>query len=392
MEVSSQNFTDVEICSTIITSGWQCTTPNYHGCNDEDGCDHCGTYCTPIDVMTEVCWTFTVGDGGGKTGTGTSPGGNAPPPGSGGGGSGSGIPPADPCNNIPDNPTDPYTAQSNVIDPGNCPPPTGGPGWVPIEDQPGEYNPYYADEVIVDTSITNNYPCVSRIIDSLTNYSNINALAQVALHNVFGVNQKIKLSIVATNLPSNIDGETEPGNINDPDSVYTTKIHINKKILSSSTQEYIASTIIHEAVHAYIRYCQHQVQNGYMDTTKFKNLFPLFWPPRIAYVGGGTNYYSIGSSVQHQVMASNLIYTMTQPLINLFPNPGISPSMRDSIYTALSWGGLSSTPAFYAHPDTLFIHAMNEMARDTSIHAPFQFNGVSFQYDSHNLNLVPGCQ
>jgi len=142
LEVSSQNFTDVEICSTIITSGLQCTTPNYPGCNDEDGCDHCGTYCTPIDVMTEVCWTFTVGDGGGETGTGTSPGGNAPPPpGSGGGGSGSGIPPADPCNNTPDNPTEPYTAQSNVVDPGNCPPPTGGPGWVPIPIEPPPVGP-----------------------------------------------------------------------------------------------------------------------------------------------------------------------------------------------------------------------------------------------------------
>jgi len=39
-------------------------------------------------------------------------------------------------NETPDNPTDPYTAQRNVVDPGNCPPPSGGPGWVPIEDEP----------------------------------------------------------------------------------------------------------------------------------------------------------------------------------------------------------------------------------------------------------------
>ncbi|MBK9958070.1 MAG: hypothetical protein IPP11_05675 [Chitinophagaceae bacterium] len=47
-------------------------------------------------------------------------------------------------------------------------------------------------------------------------------------------------------------------------------------MLNSATQEYIAATIIHEAIHAYIFYCQHQVQNGYMDTTSFKNLFPYF--------------------------------------------------------------------------------------------------------------------
>ncbi len=139
--VLSQNFAEAEICSTVTTSGWQCGTPNYHGCNDADGCDHCITYCYPVDIISEVCWTFEVGDGGGgETGTGTAPGGNTPggnaPPGSGGGGSGSGIPPADPCNNTPDNPIDPYTAQSNVVDPGNCPPPTGGPGWVPWEAEP----------------------------------------------------------------------------------------------------------------------------------------------------------------------------------------------------------------------------------------------------------------
>ena len=263
---------------------------------------------------------------------------------------------------------------------------------VPIEDEPGEYNPYNADEVIIDPSITNHYPCVSRIIDSLTNYSNMNALAQVALHTVFGVNKKVKLTFKASNLPSDIDGETEAGSLNNPDSVYSTTIHLNKLILDSSTQEYIAATIIHEAIHSYIRYCQHQVQNGYMDTTTFKNLFPLYWPPNIAYAGGGTNFYSIGSSVQHQVMAGNLINIMTDPLKSLFPNSNLSIGLRDSVYTALSWGGLNKTAAYFAHPDTTYINAMNAVARDTSIHSPFQTsNGIQFNYDSHNLKLKLGC-
>jgi len=172
--VLSQNFADAEICSTVTTSGWQCGTPNYHGCNDADGCDHCITYCYPVDIISEVCWTFEVGDGGGgETGTGTAPGGNAPPPpGSGGGGSGSGIPPADPCNSTPDNPTDPYTAQSNVVDPGNCPPPTGGPGWVPIEDDP----PYI--DVISDPNAPS-YPDISDNEPQISLQSLFNCFSQV---------------------------------------------------------------------------------------------------------------------------------------------------------------------------------------------------------------------
>ncbi|MBK9958061.1 MAG: hypothetical protein IPP11_05630 [Chitinophagaceae bacterium] len=232
---------------------------------------------------------------------------------------------------------------------------------------------------------------MDRIIDSLTNYVNINALAQVALNSVFGVNQRIKLTILASELPDSIHGKTDPGNINNPDSIYITNLHLNKKMLNSATQEYIAATIIHEAIHAYIFYCQHQVQNGYMDTTSFKNLFPLFWPPNVAYAGGGTNYYAIGSSVQHQVMSGNLIEIMTDPLKSLFPNPGISVGIRDSVYRALSCGGLYNTASFFANPDSMFIFAMNAMASDTSIHAPFQSNGIIFQNDSHNLNFTPGC-
>ncbi len=180
--VLSQNFAEAEICSTVTTSGWQCGTPNYHGCNDADGCDHCITYCYPVDIISEVCWTFEVGDGGGgETGTGTAPGGNAPPPpGSGGGGSGSGIPPADPCNSTPDNPTNPYTAQSNIVDPGNCPPPTGGPGWVPWEDEPTYIDvisdpnaPSYPD--ISDNepqiSLQSLFNCFSQIPDAGATYS-----------------------------------------------------------------------------------------------------------------------------------------------------------------------------------------------------------------------------
>ncbi len=302
------------------------------------------------------------------------------------------IPHAYPCT-TPDNPTDPYTAQSNVVDPGNCPPPTGGPGWVPIEDQPGEYNPYQADEVIIDPSIKNYYPCVSRIIDSLTNYSNMNALAQVALHTVFGVNEKMHLTFKTNSgwTQSDDDAGTKPDSSFVSESGFYATIQLNPWVLKNSTEEYIASTIIHEAIHAYIDFKYYQYITNQIDSIEFKTLFPIYWPPNIS----GGIYIPPGNLSQHKIMASNLVATMTNSLISTYPNASIPPELRDSIYRGLTWGGLQHTTAFLSRSDTLAIKAINIIARDTSVHAPFILTGYptpQYTYDAHNLNMKIGCQ
>jgi hypothetical protein len=316
-----------------------------------------------------------VGTGGGTSG-GTS-GGTVP--GGGGGGSTSPIPHHYPCST-----------------PGVCNPPGGGIGWFPTVAIDDVFNPYVADSVTIDTSITNNFPCIQRVIDSLTEYANINAVAQVALKTVFGVNKKINLTIAASsNLPYNIDGETAPGTINTSDGTYSTTIQLNKWLLTHATQQYIAATIIHEAVHAYIGYCYNQYLIGNMDSSSFKNLFPLYWPPRVLYPGpNNTYYYQIGGSAQHKAMAASLINLLMQPLISLYPNPSIPAATRDSIYEAITWGGLGGTPSFAVRPDSLYIRAVNTMAKDTTLHRPFVLVGYPTQYnfDAHSLNLIPGCQ
>ena len=359
----------------------KCNCEDKSNCDYNQGCNTCGY---------DFCFSIGSEDpplGGGSGGSGNTNWPPDPPTSYPVGGGGNNPPPPNNCTGVNECRPGSQIVEGKV--------PCGGCGSGPIVMIPPEnhnyFNPYNADEVILDSSL-NNYPCVKRIIDSLTNYANINALAQVALNQVFGVNQRIKLTVkVDHNLPFETDGTTEPGNINSMDSVYSTSIHLNKWMLDHSTQEYIAATIIHEAMHAYIRFCQHQVQNNYMDTTTFKNLFPLYWPPNVAYYGSSANYYSIGASVQHQVISSNLISIMTESLVNLFPNNNIRATLRDSIYTGISWGGLQGTPSFYAHPDTMFIHAANIIAKDTSIHAPFLLNGVIYNLDANNLNLTKTC-
>ena len=108
-------------------------------------------------------------------------------------------------------------------------------------------------------------------------------------------------------------------------------------------------------------------------------------------------YYNLGNSSQHQVMANNLIDAIANPLKNLYPNPTISSDKRDSIYNALAWGGVNETSVFRVKTDAekLYITAINTMARDTSLHAPFILNGnsnVSYPDDSHTTNMKKGCQ
>lgn len=328
----------------------------------------------------EHCYTIyddSGGWGGGSSGgdSGGSSGGGGIP---GGGGGGAPIPHDYPCQTT-----------------GTCNPPGGGIGWLPPVSWDDDYNPYLADSVIVDSSISNNYPCVQKIIDSITNYANINAIAQVALKTVFGINKKIKLTIVANaSLPYSIDGQTDNGNLNSSEDTYSTTIHLNSWMLNHSTQEYIAATIIHEAVHAYIQYCYHQYTNGHMDSTSFKNMFPLYWPPKSLYQSNNIYFYQMGNSAQHKAMAASMINLMKHPLISLYPNTSINASTRDSVYEAITWGGFGETPSFAVRPDTLYIRAMNSMAKDTSIHSPFTLIGFPGTYyiDSHNLNLNKGCQ
>ena len=119
-------------------------------------------------------------------------------------------------------------------------------------------------------------------------------------------------------------------------------------------------------------------------------LFPIYWPSNIS----NGIYLPPGNISQHQTMASNLVAIMTNSLIYIYPNASISTELRDSVYRGLTWGGLHNTTAFHTRSDTLAIKAINIIARDTSVHAPFILTGYptpQYTYDAHNLNMKIGC-
>lgn len=349
-------------------------------------------------MYIKICTTYYYGGDSGSSGSdtggwiGTGNGSGDPAGGTGGGGTGGGSSGwyaggGNPCLRVT------VTQKTSVPTPvDGC-----GSGWVPVGSGGGAatFNPYVADTVVIDTSVTNNFPCVQKIIDSLAQYSNVNALAQVALYTVFGVNKNIHLTFKAdASLPRSLDGDTGADSAYQIGTNFYCTIRLNSWLLSNSTKEYIAATIIHESIHAYIDFMQYQYFNIHaIDSTTFKNMFPLFWPPR----SSNGSFYPTGNTTQHNVMAASLIQIMADALTSLYPNPNISTAMRDSIYRSLSWGGLNQTVVWANKTDTCDILAINFLAKDTSTKAPFKITGLPdcnkiYTNDFKSFHLTTSCQ
>ncbi len=347
-----------------------CGTPDI--CRDRGGCDY-ELGCS-VCYSGEFCHGWFEYSGSSSTGNSNNTGSGNTGSNSGGGGGSTG----NNNNNTPPDCSDPDLKHS-----GGC-----EEGWEPEET----FDPYFANQVIIDTSISNNFPCIKKIIDSLESYSNINALAQVALKNVFGINQRLNLTIKANPIwgKQDIDGDTNADSSFVSSGDFYGTIRLNPWVLKHATQEYIAATLIHEAIHAYIDFKYLEYRSNIIDSNTFKTLFPLYWPPKMS----NGSFLPPGNNSQHNTMAANLIEIMTNPLKSLFPNQSITTILRDSIYHGLSWGGLGNTAVFSTRSDSLSIRAINAMSRDTSIHAPFSINNMStvFTYDSHNSQMKIGCQ
>jgi len=143
--------------------------------------------------------------------------------------------------------------------------------------------------------------------DHLENYtSNI-------ANSFFGTSDSFNMNFLdVKSLPDTIDGVTDcAGNI---PHIFTADIKLNANTLSTASKEYIAATIMHEVIHAYL-----------------------------------TLYGTNGSLNQHTDMATNYLSIMAIDLKLLYPG------ITEEDATALSWGGLGETQLWKDlvrdHPD-----------------------------------------
>jgi hypothetical protein len=217
----------------------------------------------------------------------------------------------------------------------------GGGGWEPEL----EFDPDMAAPIIVDSSITDNYPCLDTLIKGMINP---NKTAQKFLHDVFGADTKMNLTFaVDTSLTENDDpGYTLPSSglmSSIPGgTIFHDTIYLNDFFIENASKEFIVSVIYHEAIHAYIDYYYNLYEEGYIDSTEFKIKFPLFWSQYSGVTDVSSGLYALA---QHQQMAASYRDSL-ENLIVPYYNPSASVFFRKKGLSALAWGGLRNTLAW----------------------------------------------
>lgn len=118
-------------------------------------------------------------------------------------------------------------------------------------------------------------------------------------------------------------------------------------MLQSASQDYIASTMMHETLHAYMRH-----QRFVLPREEFNAKFPVYADNLIP-----NDTLGIAS---HSQMAKDMIDKMTEVVRVVNPNISVTDA------NALSWGGLWMTRAWTARTDKDYINLVNSKAKNPS--------------------------
>lgn len=191
------------------------------------------------------------------------------------------------------------------------------------------------DQIINNVDCEQN-PClcdvINRFSENPNNYENLSNEVSHLLQEIFSMPNYLHLTITTSDLagtspaPDVIATSSTGTNGSFPISgMAYSEIIFNSNYQLSCTKAHLASTLLHESMHAYIH-----TQRAALSPADFAALYPM---------------YSTGfdpNNSHHIAIANNYITALTQSLQNMFPN--ISPEAAE----ALTWEGLQSTPAYSA--------------------------------------------
>jgi hypothetical protein len=252
--------------------------------------------------------------------------------GGGGGGGSTTVPPPPNCG--------PVAARGQVVE--GC-----TPGWTPNPVvTPPPYNPNNAANIKIDTSISNHYPCLTDLLQTMPN---INREAQLLLDSTFNVKSYVNLTFA---IDPNLGVNNNPA-LTYPTSVQTLfsggaalfndTIFINPYYVNNATKEFMVGVLYHEAIHTYINYQFYRYSIGEIaDSNIIKAQFPIFWNQL-------SNTYALTGSIfpleHHEQMAQSYINTIKN-LILPFYNPIATQILKDRVTSSLAWGGLRQTTAW----------------------------------------------
>lgn len=190
------------------------------------------------------------------------------------------------------------------------------------------YNSVGDNRAIIDS--LNGYPCAQGVLKEIPN---VNLKAQEMINKIFNVSATLNLKFIPDpSLPDQTDGETTCGGSGE---FFNCTVRLNPKMLTSATKDFIAATIVHETVHAYINY-----KRQTLDPATFKQQFPIY-----------AEY--IGNNAAHNEMAVNYVSIMAEMLM------ARNSRLTRSTAEALSWGGLQKTTAWPNYDNQAYVLEIN---------------------------------
>jgi hypothetical protein len=232
-------------------------------------------------------------------------------------------------------------------------------GWVEIESQTTQFE----NQSIIDS--LQGYPCAQDILREMPSCTDE---VQNILDSIFGAIEDVRL-VYKPELSLTRDSLTNAYTL-DPDTltsnIYYQRIMMNAWVLQNSSREYIASTMLHEAIHSYISYWEGQYRMGRIDSNTFKARFPIFWDP--------SRPRSDGEMQDHEEMAVNFTSMFKRFILSFNSN------MSDAMATALAWKGLQGTSVWKVRSDTNSLKDLGRIARRDL---------DSTSYASYNLRKCP---
>jgi hypothetical protein len=185
----------------------------------------------------------------------------------------------------------------------------------------------------IDPKLKVSYPCVYSLLQEMI--ADTQGLFQRSVFVAFFSYHGTRLFITEKAMDTSIGAQTachglSNGYINDT-------ISLNRLFFAANgSKEYLASLVIHEAVHAYINWCKvlFVAKEPGVDSSYLQARFPLTWDSLIT--------GNLTEKKQHMIMSEDCIDTMIA-IMKRYTND-IGRPKKALLAKSLAWGGLYSTP------------------------------------------------
>ncbi len=233
--------------------------------------------------------------------------------------------------------------------------------------------PFLIEKNIDDTALP---PCSKNILSVIKNLSH-NDFAKIitrlgstdSIYSVF-INPIQNFNLNTGNL-----AETSIADVN---NLYSYNISIDSQYLTQGTKLSIASTILHELIHAYF---YSLIADEYNTGNSTLNTFPELWDYYVVNMSNMTP----GGSPQHLVMAQNYVNVLGEALQEFDTGvPVTSSNPLQQKYKDLAWGGLYGTIPYNSL-------SQSEKDRITAVNIAEETNSSQIENGTTHLPISTPC-